>query len=946
MKVQKKNSIEFPKELNIIEYNPKTNTLNQNINSNNSINKTISSNNNNYLYIKSKYNIQKKTNEPINYLDYMKYHPCNKSIQNKIKLSNKNKNNNISVPEIRTDKNEDTISTVPLTKEFLENRKSLSCKKRNINKDMVFVKKKIQANLKNSFTLNESPRNNSCLCIGNGNSRNTYNGRLNNSVNNNGEDYLNNKNFMCKNIWNSFDNEMLNNNVLITNNNINLITNNNYINNDIREPKKNSDIMKINTKKVTLRMNNSVELRRNKKTINNNIDTELKEINHYAPPFSPNLKNYNGSKSIKRRNIINYFDNFNLLNSESESNKNKNKLDLNFPSSSNRINNLLREKKMEIKKKNIIFNNMNNINCIKNNNAKNITNNSKLNEAKLIGLNYEDLYLILKKFEIIKNNLILFENLKHPSNKQLLENINMTRIFIYDLYKFYLNSSFEGCPQNLFNDKNAELYLHFYSIVLIISLGLIYIITQKIKTTKNFINNILFLMDILHNGFLFFCDSIFEYYVDKEINNDMWIDEIMHELNNVKIPYGMDHILYIKKVGIDGYKLFNKIIKNMIDYNNYKIDGQELFLYRNFWNKSINYLSQIKIHNLEETFDKNIFRIINLNINFDNITSIKTTQPPKNRNIHLLNQSNTFNINVQMSKSKKRSEITSLLFRNENIHNINLKTSYKNSTANKFGQYQNFSNKYKTKNKIPLIEIIKNPNNNINKNTKQPHGGYKNLIKTLTIKEPYLNFPPSKEYTLVLDLDETMINFQFIYPEKGIGQMHLRPGLENFLELIKEFYEIIVFTSGTREYADMILDVIEHKKQKKFFDGRLYREHTTRIGNKYIKDLSKIGRDLSRTLIVDNLPHSFKFQHENGILISSYYGDKKNMKEDKALIELQKILIKIYEEKNDVRKSIMKFKEEIIKNVSCLDLDKSEQNHCNNSKANTLKDISCYNIYS
>ena len=115
---------------------------------------------------------------------------------------------------------------------------------------------------------------------------------------------------------------------------------------------------------------------------------------------------------------------------------------------------------MEIKKKNIIFNNMNNINCIKNNNAKNIINNTKLNEAKLIGLNYEDLYLILKKFEIIKNNLILFENLKHPSNKQLLENINMTRIFIYDLYKFYLNSSFEGCPQNLFNDKNAELYLY------------------------------------------------------------------------------------------------------------------------------------------------------------------------------------------------------------------------------------------------------------------------------------------------------------------------------------------------------------------------------------------------------------------------------------------------------------------------------------------------------
>ena len=155
--------------------------------------------------------------------------------------------------------------------------------------------------------------------------------------------------------------------------------------------------------------------------------------------------------------------------------------------------------------------------------------------------------------------------------------------------------------------------------------------------------------------------------------------------------------------------------------------------------------------------------------------------------------------------------------------------------------------------------------------------------------------------------------------------MHLRPGLENFLDVIKEYYEIIVFTSGTREYADMVLDVIEHKKQKKFFSGRLYREHTIRIGTirigkKYIKDLSKLGRDLSKTLIVDNLPQSFKFQHENGILISSFYADENDKKDDRALIELQKILIKIYEDKNDVRLSILKYKEEIIRNVSCLDL--------------------------
>ena len=121
----------------------------------------------------------------------------------------------------------------------------------------------------------------------------------------------------------------------------------------------------------------------------------------------------------------------------------------------------------------------------------------------------------------------------------------------------------------------------------------------------------------------------------------------------------------------------------------------------------------------------------------------------------------------------------------------------------------------------------------------------------------------------------------------------------------------------------MVLDVIEHKKKKKLFSGRLYREHTTKIGKKYIKDLSKLGRDLSRTLIVDNLPQSFKFQHENGILISSFYVDENDKKDDRALIELQKILIKIYEDKKDVRLSILKYKEDIIRNVSCLDLRKA-----------------------
>ena len=96
----------------------------------------------------------------------------------------------------------------------------------------------------------------------------------------------------------------------------------------------------------------------------------------------------------------------------------------------------------------------------------------------------------------------------------------------------------------------------------------------------------------------------------------------MKELNNEKIPYGIDHILFIKKMGIEGYKTYCEIIKAIKNINNRNndISEQELFLLRNYQNKSINSLSQIKISDLEESFDENIFKIINLKNNYTNNT--------------------------------------------------------------------------------------------------------------------------------------------------------------------------------------------------------------------------------------------------------------------------------------------------------------------------------------
>lgn len=51
--------------------------------------------------------------------------------------------------------------------------------------------------------------------------------------------------------------------------------------------------------------------------------------------------------------------------------------------------------------------------------------------------------------------------------------------------------------------------------------------------------------------------------------------------------------------------------------------------------------------------------------------------------------------------------------------------------------------------------------------------------------------------------------------------------------------------------------------------------------------MSRIGRDLSRTLIVDNNAENFQLQPDNGIYIKSWYDDPA----DRALKQLAPLLI-------------------------------------------------------
>jgi len=86
------------------------------------------------------------------------------------------------------------------------------------------------------------------------------------------------------------------------------------------------------------------------------------------------------------------------------------------------------------------------------------------------------------------------------------------------------------------------------------------------------------------------------------------------------------------------------------------------------------------------------------------------------------------------------------------------------------------------------------------------------------------------------------------------GQFLIRPYAEEFLIVMGQFYELVVFTAATEDYANFILDILDSRHSISY---KLYRQHIQFQEKLQIKDLSKLGRDLSKMIIVDNIPDNF-----------------------------------------------------------------------------------------
>jgi Dullard-like phosphatase family protein len=166
---------------------------------------------------------------------------------------------------------------------------------------------------------------------------------------------------------------------------------------------------------------------------------------------------------------------------------------------------------------------------------------------------------------------------------------------------------------------------------------------------------------------------------------------------------------------------------------------------------------------------------------------------------------------------------------------------------------------------------------------------------------------------VVLDMDETLIHSQFNSAveyrqaearedvkskhdfvvhigsgdEDETANVYMRPGLARFIEKGSAMFEFVVFTAALPVYAKPVLDRIDpHNK----FAARLYRDATVTFkGQPFVKDLNLLGRDMKRTLIIDNNPYAMLATPDNAMPILSYYDDPTDRELDKALALLQEM---------------------------------------------------------
>lgn len=136
---------------------------------------------------------------------------------------------------------------------------------------------------------------------------------------------------------------------------------------------------------------------------------------------------------------------------------------------------------------------------------------------------------------------------------------------------------------------------------------------------------------------------------------------------------------------------------------------------------------------------------------------------------------------------------------------------------------------------------------------------------------------------LVLDLDETLVHSSFqpmdctfslpldINGNEYEVYVRVRPFVAEFIAECAKWFELVIFTASMSDYANPVIDTID---KAGLIKHRLFRESCVLHERQfYVKDLSRLGRELKDCIIIDNSSLSYMFNPTNAIGCTSWLGD-------------------------------------------------------------------------
>jgi len=544
---------------------------------------------------------------------------------------------------------------------------------------------------------------------------------------------------------------------------------------------------------------------------------------------------------------------------------------------------------------------------------------NKENTSKILNKRYQsDIYENISYFDDKDINVLL--NIKGDSKKVISEESSLLNSSEFNEIKYFLKDFTEE------NQKILILFIKLIQIHLDIELLLENKANNNFRRRVTTINNDkIFKINSLINNYFNnlnylqkFCKS-----QDKEQNNISKLNtnnnngENMNSQNSNLSSYNIflypkinnlfhkcikTQMCYYSAFMISISQLDNENIENMIKTNfNKLIKEISSPLYKIFkvflMNELKDKYNKIILNNLRPDFFDNFNKLFleEKIVSLDKVEVIQNISKSINKCVDSLNNYSTFNLKNSIMKAFGDAL-------NQMLKSISTKTLNRFIDiflyTILFGELE--INKQKMQKNLEANNTKKDRNKRSKKNLYSGSALFNNVKDTA----PYLPEIDKKyKFTLVLDMDETLVHFFFTHMN---GMFFVRPYCFDFLNELNNYYEIVTFTAGIKDYADNILNLLDINDN--IIKYRLYRSHVTSAPFSSYKDLKLLGRDLKKIIIIDNLRENFRLQPDNGLFIKTWTSDV-NDTQFKDLLNILKFIA--INNVDDVRPIIQRINERI-----------------------------------